>query len=172
MYSRDLERDDGADGQLEDRRQRAGEARGAGHQVPAGEFVHRVGERHAGQQHDERGDDHGIEVQRPDQARHRDGDDAGDDAGDRVARLVQPDAALRSEFEHADQQADQTGGSDVEPGQAQQARDGSGGEAETEDLHRALSSRRRLRERAKLRMSFGDADAAGHHVFGDAIGLA
>ena len=86
--------------------------------------------------------------------------------------FVQTRAALRCEFEHADQQADQTGGSDVEPGQAQQARDGRGGEAETEHLHRALSSRRRLRERAKLRMSFGDADAAGHHVFGDAIGLA
>jgi hypothetical protein len=82
------------------------------------------------------------------------------------------DAALRCEFEHADQQADQTGGADVEPGQAQQARDGRGGQAETEDLHRALSRRRRLRERAKLRVSFRDADTTGHHVFGDAIGLA
>jgi hypothetical protein len=146
--------------------------RGAGHQVPAGEFVHRVGHRHAGQQHDQRGDHHRVEVERADEARDSDGDRARHHARDRFARFLQARAAARGKLQHADQQADQARGRDVKPRQAQQPRDRGRSEPEAEDLHRAPAPAGGDVECTKLRMALCDADAPRHDVFRDAVGLA
>ena len=70
------------------------------------------------------GDDHRVEVER---RRRRlatsDRDRAGDHAGDRFVRLAAGAGAARPLLEHADQQADEAGGGDVEPRQPQQPGD-------------------------------------------------
>ena len=121
------------------------------------------------------GDDHGVQVERR--------DEAGDQ---RSRRSRRPSPAIASQAScsrgrrdeacssSADQQADQAGGGDVQPRQPQQA----GDRAPRPGRTRAPASRaaRRLgglvQRAAVAAWPCGDVELPGHHVLGDAVGLA
>jgi hypothetical protein len=140
--------------------------------VLAGQLVDRIGQREAGHEHDQGGDDHGVEVERRHEGRDQDRHRGGDHRADRVAGLAQPRTGAGGGLQPADHQSDDAGGGDVEPWHAQQAADPGGDQAESQHLHQVLAARQRAVQRAQRRVAFGQAHAPGDDVLGDAVDLA
>lgn len=96
----------------------------------AGEFIDRIGQRHARQQHHQRGDDHRVEVECANKGRDQGCDHAGQQRRQRLGRFTGGRATVGDHAEQADHQADDTGGGDVQPRQLPHA--GHAGRAEGE----------------------------------------
>ncbi len=152
--------------------QRAGKARGARYPVLAGQFVDRIGQRHAGQQHHQRRDDHRIEVERADEGRHQSGNHAGQQRGQCLGGFAGGRATVGNHAEQADHQADDTGGGDVQPRQLPHAGHASRAQGERQDRAQLAAPARILVQLPQRGVALGDAHPPVGHFFGDMVGNA
>ncbi len=126
-------------------------------------------QRHAGQQHHQRGDDHRVEVERTDEGCDQRGDQAGQQRGQCLGGFAGGRAAVGDHAEQADHQADDTGRGNVQPRQLPHTRHAGRAEAERQDGAQLAASARILVQLAQ-RGTLGDAHPPIGHFLSDMVG--